>query len=64
MAIPPEVRVRLTAYHSGALEAQKRVGGHASEIAEQISALFATRPVSEQLRAFFGDLQLVYTATR
>lgn len=64
MPATPDQRTRLTAYHPGSLEVQKRVGGDAYEKAERISALFATRPVSEQLQKFFGDLQLVYTATR
>ena len=57
-------RLRLTEYHAGALEAQKRAGPLAQQKAQQIASLFVTRPISEQLQAFFCDLRLLYTATR
>ena len=57
-------RFQLTGFHAGELEAQRRAGELAQQKAQQISSLFSTRPISEQLQAFFGDLTLLYTAVR
>lgn len=57
-------RLHLTGYHAGALEAQIRAGPLAQQKAQQLTSLFITRPISEQLQAFFSDLRLLYTATR
>ena len=57
-------RIHLTGYHDGELEAQGRAGLLAQQKAQHISGLFATRPVSEQLQAFFSDLRLLFTAVR
>ena len=64
MAVDQEARVRISGSHPGLLAVQRRVGSEAFAKAPDFLSLFATRPISQQLQKFFGDLRLVYTATR
>ena len=56
------MHIQLKGYHAGQLEVQNRAG--VQDKAQSIQALFATRPISEQLQSFFSIQRLLYTATR
>ena len=62
MLVDTEPRIHIGGFYTGAIAVQKKIG--VFEKAGTIRSLFVTRPVSEQLQKFFGDLRLVFTATR